>query len=94
MKKSKHFQTYQNTKINVCITKTAEKKAKKLFVWKKFQQKIELFKNNPKHPSLHSEKLEPKDQNRWSIRIDKQYRAVLVKTGENTITIYYIGDYH
>jgi len=35
-----------------------------------------LFIVNPFHPSLRIEKLEPKDRQLWSIRIDKVYRIV------------------
>lgn len=94
MRKSKLSQSYQNTEINVIVTKRAEQQAKEVFMWKRLQEKIKIFKNNPKHSSLHLEKLEPKDLNRWSIRINKQYRAVLIKTRKDAVTIIYVGDYH
>ena len=43
--------------------------------WKKC--KI-LFIQNPKHPSLHTELLEPKDEMIFSFRLDKKYRALFM----------------
>lgn len=94
MKKSKHSQSYQNININVIVTDRAKEQAKELGMWKRLQNKIEIFKSNPKHPSLHLEKLEPRQENRWSIRINDQYRVKLIKNNINTVTIYYVGDYH
>lgn len=33
-----------------------------------------LFSINPFHPSLNTEKLEPKEKARWTFRIDRRYR--------------------
>ena len=45
---------------------------------KKFKKQIELFSQNPKHPSLHVELLEPKQHGIYSFRIDRKYRALFV----------------
>lgn len=37
-----------------------------------------LFKENPKHPSLHTELLEPKEEMIFSFRLDKKYRALFM----------------
>ncbi len=42
----------------------------------KFNKQIELFRNNPRHPSLHNELLEPKEFGIRSFRIDRSYRAL------------------
>ncbi|TSC53841.1 MAG: hypothetical protein LiPW39_39 [Parcubacteria group bacterium LiPW_39] len=35
-----------------------------------------FFRQNPFHPSLHIEKIEPKARQIWSLRIDKKYRIL------------------
>lgn len=50
-----------------CLPEQIRRKAKK-------QEKI--FRDNPFHPSLHTEKLTPKIREVWSFRIDKKYRIV------------------
>ena len=48
-----------------------------LAIQKKAEKQEKLFRTNPFHPSLHTEKLEPKGKALWSIRIDKRYRIFL-----------------
>jgi len=43
--------------------------------WSKY---VILFANNPKHPSLHTELLEPKEEMIFSFRIDKKCRALFI----------------
>ena len=45
---------------------------------KKYQKQIDLFSLNPRHPSLHTEILEPKDLRIYSFRLDRQYRAIFI----------------
>jgi Txe/YoeB family toxin of Txe-Axe toxin-antitoxin module len=47
---------------------------------KKFNKQIKLFQNNPRHPSLHTEKIEPKHLHIHSFRIDKKWRAIFIIT--------------
>lgn len=42
---------------------------------KKFEKQIALLSENPKHPSLNTELLEPKQMRIYSFRIDRKYRA-------------------
>ena len=35
-----------------------------------------IFRQNPFHPSLHTEKLNPKNKEVWSFRVDKSYRVL------------------
>lgn len=51
-------------------------RAIKLGVKKKFDKALELFKNNPFHPSLNTELLIPKSMGIWSFRVDKKVRAL------------------
>ena len=42
----------------------------------KFEKQKLLFEANSFHPSLHTEKLEPKSVGLYSFRIDRKYRAI------------------
>ena len=50
---------------------------------------LKLLKENPKHPSLHLEKL--KGSKVWTIRIDKANRIFLSLMDRNTILLLDIG---
>ena len=43
---------------------------------KKAEKQEKLFRQNPFHPSLHTEKLEPKGKQVWSFRVDRSYRVL------------------
>lgn len=51
-------------------------KKKKLI--KKYEKQLKLFSLNQRHPSLHTEMLEPKDLRIYSFRLDKQYRGIFI----------------
>ena len=60
---------------------------------KKFTKQVKIFSANPRHPSLHTEILEPKRLKIYSFRIDRKYRAIFViKNGE--ILIIDINDHY
>ncbi|OGE33225.1 hypothetical protein A3C59_01260 [Candidatus Daviesbacteria bacterium RIFCSPHIGHO2_02_FULL_36_13] len=42
---------------------------------KKFDKQLTLLLENPKHPSLNTELLEPKHMRVYSFRIDRKYRV-------------------
>lgn len=44
----------------------------------KYRKQIRLFEENLKHPSLNVEKLEPKELELCSFRIDRKYRALFM----------------
>ena len=44
----------------------------------KFYKQLKLFEQNPKHPSLNTEILQPKHLKIYSFRIDKKYRAIFI----------------
>lgn len=44
----------------------------------KFEKQIKLLLDNPKHPSLHLELLEPKQHGIYSFRIDRKFRALFL----------------
>lgn len=57
----------------------------------KAEKKTQLFKQNPNHPSLHLEKLEPKHLGLWSVRIDRNYRVIFSFGKNNAIILRDIG---
>ena len=54
---------------------------------KKWERVKDLFENNPSHPSLKTELLEPKHRLIYSFRIDRKYRALFICLPENKIEI-------
>jgi mRNA-degrading endonuclease RelE of RelBE toxin-antitoxin system len=64
--------------MKIRITAEFKKRYGKLppLIQKKAEKQERLFRENPFHPSLHAEKLEPKDRQVWSFRIDKSYRIL------------------
>lgn len=60
-------------------------------IQKKFSKQLRLFKNDPYHPSLHTEKLQPKDRQYWSFRIDRSYRAIFKFTGQQQVILLTVG---
>ena len=42
----------------------------------KLKKQFEFFMKDMWHPSLHTEKLEPRYKNIWSFRIDQKYRVL------------------
>lgn len=45
---------------------------------RKFNKQIKIFQENSRHPSLHTELLEPKSEEVYSFRIDRKYRALFI----------------
>lgn len=61
---------------------------------KKFEKARRLFEQNPFHPGLGTELLEPRRARIWSFRIDRKYRALFIFRGRNkveilTVTLHY-----
>lgn len=61
---------------------------------KKFNKQLELFKNNSRHPSLHTEAIGPKNFDLHSFRINRQYRVIFGISGGNKIEIVDINDHY
>lgn len=57
----------------------------------KAKKQEKLFKNNPFHPSLHTEKLIPKSKEVWSFRIDKKYRIVFRFLSRDSVLFLNVG---
>jgi Txe/YoeB family toxin of Txe-Axe toxin-antitoxin module len=54
---------------------------------KRWEKAKNLFEDNPSHPSLETELLEPKHRLIYSFRIDKKYRALFIYLPENRVEI-------
>lgn len=61
---------------------------------KKAERRENIFRRNPYHPSLHTEKLEPKGRQVWSFRIDKSYRIIFRFIRENRVVFLTIGHHN
>ncbi|MEK9185798.1 MAG: type II toxin-antitoxin system RelE/ParE family toxin [Patescibacteria group bacterium] len=60
-------------------------------IQKKAEKQERMFKQNPFYPSLHTEKLEPKNREIWSFRIDKNYRVFFRFIENNTVIFLTVG---
>lgn len=78
----------------VIVTQQATDKARGFRMTRQLDKKKDFFINNPLHPSLHFELLEPKQLGRYSFRLNDQYRAILIKNAPNEYTIINVEDYH
>ena len=54
---------------------------------KKWRKAKELFENDPSHPSLNTELLEPKHRLIYSFRIDRKYRALFICLPEDNVEV-------
>lgn len=61
---------------------------------KKFNKQLNIFITNPRHPSLHTEILEPKNLKLYSFRIDRKYRVIFILTSSDEIEIVDINDHY
>lgn len=61
---------------------------------KKFEKQIRLFAENPRHPSLRTERLEPPSLRIYSFRIDKRYRAIFIINSGGEVEIVDINDHY
>lgn len=70
------------------------KSLKKHRLEKRFAKQKGFFEQNPRHPSLHTEKLEPKYLNIYSFRIDRKWRAVFIITKIDEVEIVDINSHY
>ena len=61
---------------------------------KKFEKQKLFFEQNPFHPSLETELLEPKEMRIWSFRIDRKYRAIFIFREKDTIEIIDVNNHY
>ena len=60
----------------------------------KFKKQINVLESNIQHPSLNTERLEPKELKLYSFRIDRKYRAIFAFTKYGEIEIIDINDHY
>jgi len=46
------------------------------YIQKKAERRERVFRENPFHPSLKTEKLQPFEKEYWSFRVDRNYRII------------------
>jgi len=61
---------------------------------KKWQKARKLFEDNPRHPSLNTELLEPKENLLYSFRLDKKYRAIFLVHEDKSAEIVKITNHY
>ncbi len=61
---------------------------------KKFEKQIALFQENPFHPGLRTELLEPRKMKIWSFRIDRKYRALFIFLEKDVVEIIDVNDHY
>ena len=61
---------------------------------KKYDKSKRFFENDPLHPSLNTELLEPRDRLIYSFRLDRKYRAIFIYVGEDEIEIITFTDHY
>jgi len=59
----------------------------------KAQKQFKLFIENLFHPSLNTEKLEPKNSNIWSFRVDKHTRVIFTFLENENVLLLDIGSH-
>lgn len=67
---------------------------KKRRLEKKFEKQKVLFENNPFHPSLEIELLEPKAMRIWSFRINRKYRAIFIFREKDIVEIIDVNNHY
>lgn len=53
----------------------------------KWEKAKMMFEQNPFHPSLHTELLEPKHRHIYSFRLDRKYRAVFIVHSADAVEV-------
>lgn len=61
---------------------------------KKWEKARALFTANPRHPSLHTELLEPKVNLIYSFRLDQQYRALFLVHADASIEVIKVTNHY
>jgi proteic killer suppression protein len=60
---------------------------------KKAVKQEKLFRQDPFHPSLHTEKLTPKSKQLWSFRVDKKYRIIFKHQNDESVLFMTVGEH-
>ena len=76
------------------LNKYLEKYVAKKNLRRKFEKQTRFLVENPTHPSLNLELLEPRSAGRYSFRLDKKYRAIFIFTNRDEIEIIDINSHY
>ena len=71
-----------------------EKYIQKHNLTRKFEKQSHVFTQNPRHPSLHTEALEPKSLKVYSFRLDRKYRTIFIFVSSTEIEIADINSHY
>jgi len=82
--------------IKVLVTEEFERRYQELpsSIQVKAEKQERIFRENPFHPSLHTEKLKPKKKEIWSFRIDQQYRILFRFLSGSQALFLTVGPHH
>jgi len=82
--------------VEIPVTKEFKKQYRKLpfSIKLKAEKRIALFKKDIFCSSLRTEKLNPKDRQVWSFRIDQQYRIIFRFTETNKALFLMVGHHN
>jgi Txe/YoeB family toxin of Txe-Axe toxin-antitoxin module len=61
---------------------------------KKWVKAKKLFEQNPEHPSLNTELLEPRHRLIYSFRLDKKYRALFICISDQVIEVIAVTNHY
>ena len=72
-----------------------EKRYRKLSlrVKKNAEKQIDIFISDTHHPSLNVEKLNPKEKDYWSLRVNKQYRIIYRYHSKDIVYFVNVGEH-
>ncbi len=76
------------------LNKYLEKYVQKKNLTRKFEKQIRFFVENPSHPSLNLELLEPRSAGYYSFRLDKKYRVVFIFMTPDEIEVVDINSHY
>lgn len=76
------------------LTPKAKRQASKLGLNQKLDKATTLLCDNPNHRSLNFKKIQPKQLNIYSFRLDRQYRARCAFLNQDTLWVIQVGDFH
>ena len=63
-------------------------------IQKKAERRERVFRENPFHPSLRTEKLQPAEKEYWSFRVDRDYRIIFRFGEKNKVYFVTCGHHH
>lgn len=76
------------------LSHRVKKQIQKYDLHEKFEKALCLFQINFKHPSLHTEVLQPKHRKIYSFRIDKKYRAIFLYKEKDRVEIILVSNHY